>query len=175
MTKKSEKLIQDAVDKLLEEIAILQDEAKQEGLVFTCLDKEDLLKKESSETSESPYAYFFAWSTPRNRGWSGLYRMYIRNPDPISHFWLFVTIYFGLGNIFADISQGWVGRDTRWPTLTTSQFSLAPDASTHRTLSFTVPSNIPPSTYLGNAIFWKQLSPQGLIYYRGGFHVTVNG
>jgi hypothetical protein len=174
MKKKPEKVVKKAVDELLLKIEQHKDEAKQEGLTFVSLSKAELLKKERGEASKSPYAYAFSWATPVVRGGTGLYRMHIRNPDSYSHLWLFMTIFFGLGFIFDDLGQAWIGRDKRWPELSTAQFNMAPNSYAVKIISFDIPSNIQVSTYLGNSVFWKQIFPHGEVYYRGGFDITVS-
>jgi len=172
MQRKSPKQVRDAVDKLLKQIEEHKKQAEREKLTFYSLPEKELIKLERGGTSKSPYAYASSWLTPVPRGYQGLYRMYLRNPDPVQHLWLFVTIFFGLGFVFDDLSQAWVGRDKRWPELTTSEFSLPPNAYSTQELQFTVP-NVEPSTYLGNSVFWKQIFPNGTIYYRGGFSVAI--
>ena len=175
MEKKRDQDIKQEVEQRLREIAMLKQEAQEQGLAFSSLSEDDLVKKVRAESSGSPYIYSMSWTSGTTPGSSALYTVNIANPDAISYYPMFVTIFFGLANFFDDISQGWIGRDIRWPELSTAPFSLAAGATTNKTFSYTTPTGVPLSTYLGTAVVWVgSRFDQGSYFDRGLFQVTLS-
>jgi hypothetical protein len=174
MEKKTEKEIKQEVERLLEEIALLKEEAREQGLAFSSLSEEELVQMVRGESPKSPRIVGQAWTGSRTPGISARYSVYIHNPDPTRHSPLFMTIFFGLANLCADICQGWSGRDKRWPELSSERFSLAAGATTNITFRYTTPTGVPLTTYLGNSVLWEgRRHHQGVYFDRGLFDITL--
>jgi hypothetical protein len=162
MRKKTEKEVRQEVERLLKEIALFKEDAQRKGFAFSSLSEEELVKKVRGESSNSPFMCAQGWSGGGPAGDEAGYSVTIYNPDPEEMWPVFVTIFFGLGNFFDDIAQAWIGRDTRWPTLSTEQFTLEPGVYISQNLKYIVPIDIPSSTYLGNSVLWyAQLHDKG--------------
>ena len=173
MNQKSEQQVKQEVDQRLREITAFKEEAQRQGLRFACLSEENLVKKIRGDSSKSPYFYMQGWSGGMP-GYSTDFFIYIANPDPIDHDSMFVSIFFGAGNFVDDIGMALAGRDTQWPFLTTARFSLAAGAIIEKTFTYKVPTGIPPSTYIGNAVVWKgQYLDKGFYFDRTLFDVQV--
>jgi hypothetical protein len=159
VTEWSEQDADQHIEQRLREIEVLREAAQQQGLTFAALTEEELYRKvrgeeSGEESSRSPYIYSWAYSyAPSSGGASGSCEFHIANPDPRSHFPLFVSIFFGVANFLDDIGEGLIGRDQRWPYLS-KVFGLAAGATTKQDFNFTTPA-FPPSTYIGNAVLWK--------------------
>jgi hypothetical protein len=155
MEKKTEKEIEEEVNQRLREIELFEKEAQEDRLTYSCLSKEELVKKIRGESSKSPYIYAIAWwGGPMNPGDPGYCSVGIANPDTNYYDRMFVTIFFGLANLFDEISQGYISRDTRWVELST-RFNLAAGANTNKTFYYTTPNDVPLTTYIGNVVLWK--------------------
>jgi hypothetical protein len=150
----TEKDVKQQVERDLEEIERLKDEAQQQGLAFWAPTAEQLEQKIRGVTSNSPYIYSAAWTSRPPAGGTADYRAYVRNPDPNTRGPLFVTLFWGMANLFTNIAEGLVGRDARWPYLSSEPFYLAPGATTTRYFQYVTPT-VQPSTYLGNAVLWQ--------------------
>ena len=173
MEKKTEKEIKQEVERLLEEIALLKEEAREQGLAFSSLSEEELVQMVRGESPKSPSIIGAAWTPSATPGGSASYFALIYNPDPTKHSPMFVTIFFGLANLCDDICQGWIGRDKRWPELS-ERFGLAAGATTNITFRYTTPTGIPLTTYLGNSVLWEgRYRDQGVYFDRGLFVVTL--
>jgi len=92
MEKKTEKEIKQEVERLLEEIALLKEEAREQGLAFSSLSEEELVQMVRGESPKSPRIVGQAWTGSRTPGSSARYSVYIHNPDPTRHSPLFMTI-----------------------------------------------------------------------------------
>ena len=159
MAEKSEQDINREVEQRLQEIELLREEAQQQRLRFASLSEEELMKRIRGESSESPYFYAAAWTgglldgTPR--GTAINYTAYIGNPDPTPYYPVFMSIFFGAASFVNDIGEALSGKDTRLPYPSTPPFSLAALANVTKTITFAIPTNVPPSTYIGNTILWR--------------------
>jgi hypothetical protein len=174
MAERSEQDIDREVERLRREIELLKEEAQHRGLSFSSLSEEDLVRKTRGETSRSPFIFAQGWSSGVGPGSSASYSVSLSNPDPTGYFPLYVTIFFGAANFLDDIGEGISGRDLRWPYLTSAAFGLASGATTTRNFQYTIPTNIPLSTYPGNAVFWRgNFHDKGTFFDRGLFDVTV--
>lgn len=174
MKKRTEKDIKQEVERILEEIDILKEKARQRGLSFRSLTKEELVKKIRGESSNSPFYYSQAWVSGTSRGGPANFRVWIHNPDNRYYHFLYVSIFFGVANFLDDIGEGLNGRDTRWPYLSTESFSLSPGASTSIALDYTVPTDVPLSTYMGNSVLWEgKWNDKGVYLDRSLFEVTL--
>ena len=173
MAERSAQDIDREVERLRREIELLKEEAQHQGLRFSSLSEDDLVGKIRGETSRSPFIFGEGWShgTP---GSSASYSVSLSNPDPTGYYPLYVTIFFGAANFLDDIGEAISGRDLRWPYLTSQAFGLASGATTTRNFQYTIPTNIPLSTYPGNAVFWRgSFHDKGTFFDRGFFDVSV--
>lgn len=151
--KKTESEVKRAVAKLKKEIETLEKKAREAGQEFWSLDEDQLIKKERGETSNSPYFSTLSWTSAASAGSNPNFTIHVRNPDPVSYFPVFVTIFFGLGNFF-DVGLAWAGRDKRWPEFS-ERATLPADSITSFSFNYAVPPGAPLGTYLGNSVLWK--------------------
>jgi hypothetical protein len=63
-----------------------------------------------------------------------------------------VSVFFGVANFFDNLADGFIGRDNRWPFLSSRPFNLAAGATATASFNYTTPSAVASSTYLGNAV-----------------------
>ncbi len=174
MVERSEQDINRQVEQLLREIELLKEEAQHQGLSFSSLSEEDLVRKVRGETSSSPFIFGQGWTSRTSPGSSALYRVNFSNPDPTGYSPVFVTIFFGAANFLDDIGEGLSGRDLRWPYLSSQGVGLASGASREQTFQYTTPTNVPLSTYLGNSVLWRgEYHDKGAYFDRGLFDVTL--
>lgn len=161
--------------KRLEEIELLRQQAQQQGLAFSAPTKEQLEKKIRGVTGNSPYIYSMAWTSGTPRGSIANFQVYFANPDPASYYPVFASIFFGVANFFDNIADGIVGRDDRWPSLSSAPLSLGAGGATGTAaFVYTTPNTVVPSTYLGNVVLWRaELHDKGVYFDRGMFYVNL--
>lgn len=175
MRKKTEKEVKQEVERLLKEIVLFKEDAQRKGFTFSSLSEEELVKKVRGESSNSPFMYVHGWNSGGPAGDEAGFSVRIYNPDPEEMWLVFVTIFFGLGNFFDNIAHAWIGRDTRWPALSTEKFTLEPGVNITKSLKYIVPTDIPSSTYLGNSVLWHaQLHDKGDYLDRGFFWFNLH-
>jgi len=174
---KSDKDVKEQVERDLAEIEALRSEAHEAGLAFKARTKKDLEQKIREAASGTPYIYAAAWSSRLPAGATANYRVYVRNPDPVTYSGVFVTVFWGLANLFANIYEGLIGRDARWPYLSSEPFTLTSGASTSKSFDYVTPSWVDPSTYLGNAVFWQHqpvtIGDRGAYFDHDVFYITL--
>ncbi|HEX6715125.1 MAG TPA: hypothetical protein VF066_17170 [Thermoleophilaceae bacterium] len=163
------------LEQRLQEIDLLKEQAQRQGLAFAAPTKEQLEKKiRGGGPANSPYLYGSTWNSGVLLGTSVSYQVWIANPDPTYYGALFVTLFFGLGNFFDNIADAVIARDTRWPYLSSREFSLVSGGTTTQAFSFATPTTVPRSTYLGNAVLWRpEFLDKGSYFDRAFFHITL--
>jgi hypothetical protein len=173
--KRSEQEVREELERRLQEIELLKEQAQQQGLAFAAPTKEQLEKKiRGGGPSNSPYLYGSTWSSGAPLGTSVSYQVAIANPDPIYYWGVFVTIFFGLGNFFDNVADAVIGRDTRWPYLSSPPFGLSPGLTGTQAFNFATPTTVPRSTYLGNAVLWRaEFVDKGSYLDRAFFPITL--
>ena len=121
----------------------------------TAVTQEQLEKK--LDESDSPMIVFQSWDGSVSAGGSLNYSVGIRNPDPVTQFWMFAHVFIGLANIVPDVGAAAATVDPRYPSLTLPYFGgLRIDPGATETLSFSIPipTSIEPSNYLGNTFLF---------------------
>jgi hypothetical protein len=160
------------VTKLTEQIGMLERAAREQNLAFSSLDPKQLERKASGETSNSPYIFAQMWTSAATPGTSAIYRVYVQNPDPFGYFPFYASIYYGLGN-FLGVGEGWVGRDLRWPGMSSERTVLPASTSQSFDFNYKVPT-VPLGTYNGNAVIWRgEWHDVGTSFDRGSFDFKV--
>ncbi len=158
----------------IEEIDALRERARELGLAFTSLNEKQLEKKIKGQTSRSPYIYAQSWTSGAAAGSSASYSVYVSNPDPLSYFPFYASIFFGLGNFFP-VRDGWAGRDKRWPEFSSDRTYLSTGSTATFTFNYTIPTGLPPGTYNGNTVIWEgEWHDVGTSFDRGSFDVRVS-
>jgi hypothetical protein len=83
-------------------------------------------------------------------------------------------VFFSVANFFENIADGFIGRDDRWPSLSSPPVVLAAGATSTQSFNYTLPSSVLATTYLGNAVLWRgEFFNQGVYFDRGLFWVTL--
>lgn len=161
------------VTELQKKIEFLRQQTREYGQSFSSLTEEELARKIRGETSNSPFIYSQSWTSGTTPGSSASYNVYVHNPDPSGYFPVYVTIFFGLGNVI-DLGQGWTGRDKRWPEFSSDRTSFPPNSDVQFNFSYTVPTGLPLGTYNGNAVVWRgDFHDVGVVYDRGSFDLKL--
>ena len=172
--KKTAEAVKREVSQLQELIAVLKEQAREQGQAFSALDEEQLIKKIRGETSNSPFIFGQGWTSGATPGSAASYTVHVRNPDPNGYFPVFVTIFFGLGNFFsADLA--WSGRDKRWPEFSSDRTFFPANSDRSFTFNYTVPSGLPLGTYNGNSVVWRgEWHDIGVALDRGSFDIKIS-
>jgi hypothetical protein len=175
MTPEDDRVIRQEVERRLQEIQLLDQEAKDQGLRSRFLPEEELAKKIRGESSNSPYILGAAWYTPVPLGGSAGARVYVANSDPTSFSYLLVSLFFsGVSNFLGDIGLGPAGRNQEWPYVSTPPFSLASGSTAAQSFPYNVPTGITLGTYIGNVVLWAGFYfGQGTYLDRFFFDITV--
>ncbi len=132
----------------------------------------ELARKVRGETSKSPFIFGQSWTSGAFPGTNANYTVSVRNPDPIGYSRVYVTIFFGLGDFFG-ADQAWIGRDTRWPAVSSDRTTFP--ANTSQNFSFTYPlPSLLLGTYNGNSLIWQgDWGGRGKLFDRASFEVKL--
>jgi hypothetical protein len=174
MAKKSDREVKAEVERRLEEIAQLREQAQGQGLAFSAPTEEQLTKKVRAETGKSPYIYSQSWTSGTSGGSTAQYWLWASNPDPASYYPVFASIFFGLANFLTDLGEGIDARDTRWPYVSSEPVGLPSGGTINPRFTYTTPVGLPAGTYLGNAVLWGGgIHDLGQYFDRGLFWVRL--
>jgi hypothetical protein len=174
MAKKPEREVKAELEKRLAEIEQLKQDAAARGAAFSAPTEEELAQKIRGESGKSPYIYAQSWTSGTSAGSPAQYSIYAANPDPTSHYPVFATIFFGLGNFLDDLGEAVDGRDVRWPYVSSEPAYLAPGGNMTATFSYTTPTGLPRGTYVANSVLWEgNYHDKGVYFDRGLFYVTL--
>jgi len=172
--KRSDREVKAELERRLQEIAQLREQAQGQGLAFSAPTEEQLSKKVRGETANSPYIYAQSWTSGTSGGSTAYYWQWVANPDAAYYYPVFTTIFFGLANFLADVGEALDARDTRWPYVSSDGVVLAQGGTTNPKFTYTTPVGLPPGTYLGNAVLWRgDYHDVGQYFDRGLFQVTL--
>lgn len=170
--KRSAEELEREVMRLTQEIEMLERVAHEQSLAFSSLSPAQIKSKARGESSHSPYVYAQMWTSAAAPGSAATYRVYVQNPDPDPYFPFYTTIFFGLGN-FMGVGEGWVGRDRRWPEMSSERTLLSAGSSQSFGFDYRVPS-VPLGTYHGNTVIWRgDWHDLGISFDRGSFDMKV--
>jgi hypothetical protein len=174
MAPEGDEAIRQEVERRLEEIQLLRQEAQDQGRRFRSLSEEDLTRRIRERSSSSPFIFAYSWNSSTTPGASATVTVSASNPDPTQYYPLLISLFFGVSNFLNDIGLGPAGRNTEWPYISTLPFGLASSASTSKTFSYTTPTGITLGTYLGNLVLWRgEFFDQGSYLDRAFFEVEV--
>lgn len=149
-------------------------EAQARGDRFESLDEENLVRKLTGETSNSPFFNFQSWSSG-SPGGTITYTAGIFNPDAVSYsgFSLFGFLFFGPANFIQNNDTALLGVDDRFPRYMQS-LGVAANASTSARFAVDIPAGITPGEYLGNCFLVRRDSfDVGDYFDRAAFDLTV--
>jgi hypothetical protein len=174
MAKKSDREVKAEVERRLEEIAQLREQAQGQGLAFSAPTEEQLTKKVRGESGNSPYIYSMMWTSGTSGGSTAQYALWAANPDPAGYYPVFASIFFGLANLLTDLGEGIGARDTRWPYVSSEGLTLPSGGTFNPRFTYTTPVGLPVGTYLGNAVLWRgEYHDIGQYFDRGLFPVRL--
>src|SRR5712691_10564553 len=94
--KKSDQEVKEELERRLEEIEVLKQQAQRQGLAFSAPSREQLEKKIRGETSNSPYIYSMSWTSGTLLGNPAYFQVWMANPDPTAYGPVFVSVFFGV-------------------------------------------------------------------------------
>ena len=150
---KSDADVKKALERLLKDNDELKDRAEKRGFAFASLNTEQLTRKLRGETSNSPFFTAQAWDQFASPGSPCFFLANFFNPDPQPQL-CFVTVFFGLAAVEADITSALAARDTHWPYISTELIILNTGETGVADLKYPVPFR-PKGTYIGNAVLWQ--------------------
>jgi hypothetical protein len=140
---------------LLEEIQRHRNEAREQGRNFRAPTGAQILDRLLS--ARSPFFFSLGWNGTSSPGTINL-QVGIMNPDPVTQFSLEVYVFVGPAALVADVGQALAVVDTRFQNLTEPPafgLSLNPSATADLNFAVTVPNDIEPSNYMGNAFLFR--------------------
>lgn len=172
--KKTAEAVKREVAQLREQIEVLKELAREQGLAYSALNEDQLTKKVLGETSNSPFIFAQGWTSGTTPGSAASYTVHVRNPDPVAYFPFYASIFFGLGNFFSP-GEAWAGRDTRWPEFSSDRTFFPANSDLSFSFHYTVPLGVPLGTYNGNSVVWRgDFHDVGVAFDRGSFDVKLS-
>jgi hypothetical protein len=175
MAQKDEQAIRQEIERRLQEIQLLEQEAKDQGRRFRFLSEDGLTRKVRRESLDSPFIFGYGWNSSTTPGASATVTVSVANPDPTPQYPVLISLFFDeVSNFLNDVGLGPAGRNLEWPYLSTLPFSLASGGSTSQSFSYHTPTVVTLGTYLGNLVLWRgDFFDQGTYLDRAFFEVTV--
>jgi hypothetical protein len=152
----------------------LEQEARARGDRFESLDEENLIRKLTAETTNSPFFNSQSWSSGPPGG-TITYTANIFNPDPVNYsgFWLFGYLFFGPANFIQSNDTALLSVDDRFPRYM-QRLGVAANASASASFTVDIPAGITPGIYLGNCFLVQRDSfDVGNYFDRAAFDMTV--
>ncbi len=173
IVKKSKENTDLLLQQLMDDIDRLREISMGMGMGMWTMPQEELATRVAGEKTPGPYIYAQSWTSSARPGTNVRCAVYVANPDAMSIYPIFMTMFFGLGN-FLPIGEAWIGRDKRFSEISTAR-QMMPGMSTRVfNFQFRVP-NVPEGNYLGNSVLWKaEWHDTGIHYDRGFFDVYID-
>jgi hypothetical protein len=153
----TDKDINNILKKLLDEIDVLRNQARNRGLAFSSPTAEQLEKKLKS--AHTPFIYSIASTPSGSTGFNTfIFEAYANNPDPNPYFDLFAYFFFGPANMVPDVGTALLSVDERLPKMFAKFPYMSPGSNGSVLFNYKFPIGIPPGRYMANMfIFLKML------------------
>jgi hypothetical protein len=148
MDKKTEEEIRAEVERVMQELTLLEREAQARGEQFVRLDEETLRRKIAGEEANSPYFGGLGVGSASPGGTANI-TAYVYNPDPVYHYY-YGYLVFGPSGLIQNTDLSLTAVDTRLPRYTRNLF-VPPNSSMNQTYPIPIPPDFPPG--LGGYLF----------------------
>lgn len=103
MAQEGDEAIRQEVERRLEEIQLLRQEAQDQGRRFRSLSEEDFTRRVRERSSSSPFIFAYSWNSSTTPGASATVTVSASNPDPTQYYPLLISLFFGVSNFLNDI------------------------------------------------------------------------
>lgn len=150
----ADKDIKDTLKRLLDEIEVLRNQARDKGLAFSAPSAEHIEKKLTS--AHTPFIYTTSWTSTGSPGNTFHYGISVNNPDPNAYYYLYAYFFFGPSNMVPDVGTALLIVDERLFRMFARFPYMSPGSNGTVQFSYTFPSGIPLGTYIGNAFIFSQ-------------------
>jgi hypothetical protein len=176
MAQSNEEEVKREVDRLLQEAAVYEQQAHQQGLTFVSVSEEKLTQL--IQQSRGVDIWGFGYRPLVQRGQDVSFQLQLYNPPGAYRYeFCYASFFFGTGASFMpDIEWALLsGRDPQWPIRTSENFfSLLPGSSVFARVPYIVPDNVPlGGPYFAQAVVWNWITPAdeglGTVLVRGTF------
>jgi hypothetical protein len=151
MAGKSDEEVRVAAERVMQELAVHEEEARGRGERFERIDEQTLRRRLAGDAAESPFFSSLSSSGGAPPGGTANITVRIFNPDPVpySAFALFGYLFFGSANSIQSTDLSLTAVDTRFPRYWRG-LGVAAGGSASALFSFAVPRGITPGVYFGN-------------------------
>jgi hypothetical protein len=161
VAKRDEEEVRREVDRLLQEAAVFEQQAQQQGLTFVTVSEEKLTQ--IIQQTRAVEIWGFGHRPSVRRGQDVGFNLQLYNPPGVYYSFCYVSIFFGTGASFMpDIEWALLsGRDPQWPIRTSETFfTLRPASSVFAYVPYIVPDNVPLGRpYFAQAVVWSWVNP----------------
>ena len=158
-----------ALKRLLQVRDVLKQQAQQSGETFHCRGDEELIEK-----SRGAIPYFMAFSANDfpTAGQTYRYSVTVVNPTQTELSWCFVGMFFGGFGLLDDnryleaCAAAAINTEPEpWWPYRSNLLNVLPPGWTQLRDDFTVPREVPVTTYFGNLVLWGQRMFNPYVYY----------
>jgi hypothetical protein len=148
MGRKTDEEIRAEVERVTQELDLLEREAKGRGEQFVRLDEETLRRKISGDEANSPFFAGYGWGAGTPGGTASVSPL-VYNPDPV-YYPYHGYLVFGPSGLVQDTDLSLTVVDTRLPLYARNLF-VAPNSSMSQTYPVPIPPDFPSG--LGGILF----------------------
>jgi hypothetical protein len=166
MVQSNEEKVKREVDRLLQEAAVYEQQAHQQGLTFVSVSEEELaqlIQQTRPVDPGFPEIWGFAYRPLVQRGQDVSFQLQLYNPTSVYGYSIcYASFFFGTGASFMPIEWALLsGRDPQWPIRTSENFfGLPPGISVWVSVPYIVPDNVPLGRpYFAQAVVWSLRNP----------------
>jgi hypothetical protein len=146
--------IKDRLKRLLDEIEVLRNQARDKGLAFSAPTAEHIEKKLRS--AHTPFIYTTSFTPTGSPGNTFHYAISVNNPDPNGYYSLYAYFFFGPANMVPDVGTALLTVDERLFRAFARFPYMSPGSNGTVQFSYKFPIWIPLGTYIGNAFIFSQ-------------------
>jgi hypothetical protein len=165
--------IKDRLKRLLDEIEVLRNQAREKGRAFSAPTAEHIEKKLTS--AHTPFIYSNSWTPIGSPGNTFAYDITVNNPDPNGYYNLYAYVFFGPANMVPDVGTALLTVDERLFRGFARFPYMSPGSNGTVLFNYTFPRFIPLGTYIGNAfIFLQNFHDVGTYADRASIYVELS-
>lgn len=158
MAKSNEEGVRREVDRVLQELAVHEQEAQEQGLIFTSVSEETLTNTIQQGAPVATAGYAINPVSVR-RGQTATHSLYLQNLDSVDHHPCFLSIFIDTGAAFMpDIEWALLsGRDAQWPVRTSDDWVSLPAGGgiVIASVPYTVPANARLGSHRPHLVCWQ--------------------
>jgi hypothetical protein len=164
-------------DGIFEELTQFEKKARKQKQEVAVIPRDALVRKIRGETSHSPYIVSLSWNATAARGSNTGASIGVYNPDPTTYTstTLYAHLFWGPGNMIADVGAFVNSADVRFPQFAVGIYTNpSPPINFATVNTIPLPANVAVGTYLMNwVVFLRNAFDVGTYLDRACVYTTL--